>query len=52
MRIHQRRAGAVIGEVLQEAQPDVWVSDLGPMQMDNPAQQLQVCLAHQVRDLQ
>jgi len=52
MRIHPRRAGTVIGEVLQEAVPDVWVSDLGSMQLDNPAQQLQVCLAHQVRDLQ
>jgi transposase len=52
MRIHQRRASSVIGEVLQEAQPEVWVSDLGPMQLDNPAGQLQVCLAHQGRDLQ
>ena len=52
MRIHQRRAGTVIDEVLQDATPEVWVSDLGSMQLDNPAGQLQVCLAHQVRDLQ
>lgn len=51
MRIHRRRTAAVIREVLPEARPQVWVSDLGSMQLDHPAQQLQVCLAHQVRDL-
>jgi len=52
MRIHRRRAGAVIHEVLADAHPQVWVSDLGSMQLEHPAQRLQVCLAHQVRDLQ
>ena len=52
MRIHRRRAGLVIREVLQAAQPEVWVSDLGSMQLDHPAKDWQVCLAHQVRDLQ
>lgn len=46
MRIHRRRTAAVIREVLPEARPEVWVSDLGSMQVDHPAQHLQV------RDLQ
>lgn len=52
MRIHARRAGMVIKAVLEAAQPEVWVSDLGSMQLEHPAQAMQVCLAHQVRDLQ
>jgi transposase len=52
MSIHRRRAGAVIHEVLGAAQPQVWVSDLASAQLGHPAQALQMCLAHQVRDLQ
>lgn len=52
MRIHARRAGMVIKEVLEGAQPEVWVSDLGSMQLEHAAQAWQVCLAHQVRDLE
>jgi transposase len=52
MRIHRRRTAAVIAEDLPSAQPEVWVSDLGAMQLHHPAQHLQVCLAHQVPDLQ
>jgi transposase len=46
------RASTVIDEVMGEAQPEVWVSDLFSAQLKNPALQGQVCLAHQLRDLQ
>jgi transposase len=47
------RASSVIDEVLgEEAAPEVWVSDLWSAQLKNPAQQQQLCLAHQIRDLQ
>jgi transposase len=46
------RSAAVLSEVLEEAVPAVWVSDLYPGQLRHPAQQLQVCLAHQLRDLE
>lgn len=53
MRMDRRRSRDVIKAVLGRATPEVWVSDLGAMQItDNPAQTRQVCLAHQVRDLQ
>ncbi len=52
MRMHRRRAALVIKEVLEEAQPGVWVSDLASAQLCHPADKLQICLAHQVRDLQ
>jgi transposase len=52
MRIHRRRAASVIQAVMGKAQPRVWVSDLGSAQLGHPAKVLQVCLAHQVRDLQ
>ena len=52
MHIHPRRAAAVIHAVLGDAQPQVWVSDLGSAQLGHPARMLQICLAHQVRDLQ
>jgi transposase len=52
MHIHRRRAASVIQEVMGQAQPRVWVSDLGSAQLGHPAKALQVCLAHQVRDLQ
>jgi len=47
-----RRAATGIDEVLGEAKPEVWVSDLFSAQLKNPAAQHQGCLAHQVRDLQ
>ena len=50
--IHPRRNGDVLRDTMGEAQPDVWVSDLAGAQLQHPAQQFQVCLAHQVRDLQ
>ena len=50
--IHRRRHAAVIDTVMGDAQPAVWVSDLLASQLKHPAQQLQICLAHQLRDLQ
>ena len=52
MRMHRRRAAEVIKEVMEEAQPLVWVSDLASAQLCHPADKLQICLAHQVRELQ
>jgi len=52
MRMHRRRAAAVIKAVMEEAEPVAWVSDLASAQLHHPADELQICLAHQVRDLQ
>jgi transposase len=46
------RAGAVAREFLGKAEPRVWVSDLWTGQLGVPAAQRQICLAHQLRDLQ
>jgi len=46
------RAAQVIEEVMGETQPAVWVSDVFSAQMCHPARDYQICLAHQVRDLQ
>jgi transposase len=46
------RSQAVIAEVMAGHRPQVWVSDLFSSQKANPAQQWQVCLAHQLRDCQ
>ena len=46
------RAGAVAREFLGEAEPQVWVSDLFTGQLAVPAMGRQICLAHQLRDLQ
>ena len=46
------RASKVIIDVLDDAQPQVWISDLLSSQMCHPAEAYQLCLAHQVRDLQ
>ena len=51
-RIHRRRDAAVIDSVMGDAESVVWVSDLLASQLKNPAQQLQICLAHQLCDLQ
>jgi transposase len=46
------RGSQVIETVLADAIPCVWVSDLLSSQLCHPAEAYQVCLAHQVRDLQ
>ena len=50
--IRPTRGKAVIDEVMEGHRPQVWVSDLFSSQKANPAQQWQVCLAHQLRDCQ
>lgn len=46
------RGGSAIYSVLNGHEPDVWVSDLFSAQAAHPAEQWQVCLAHQIRDCQ
>jgi transposase len=46
------RGGSVIYAVLEDHEPEVWVSDLFSAQANHPAKQWQVCLAHQLRDCQ
>lgn len=43
---------SVIYVVLEDHEPEVWVSDLFGSQANNLAKQWQVCLAHQLRDCQ
>ena len=50
--IRPSRATQVVMDVMAEAQPQVWVSDVYAAQMNHPATQYQICLAHQLRDLQ
>jgi len=50
--IRPSRSAQVIEDVMGEAQPQVWVSDVLSSQMCHPAQAYQICLAHQLRDLQ
>jgi len=45
------RGGAVIDAFLDGAAPEVWASDLWAPQVGTAAEQHQLCLAHQVRDL-
>src|SRR5215211_1678976 len=47
-----RRNGAVVHDFLGDAAPATWVSDLWKPQLGAPAERHQVCLAHQLRDLQ
>jgi transposase len=47
-----RRTGAVVQDFLGEAEPQVWVSDLWKPQLGAPATRHQICLAHQLRQLQ
>lgn len=47
-----RRAAAVLTEIMGEARVEVWVSDCFSAQLKAPAQVFQLCLAHQLRDLQ
>jgi len=46
------RGSQTIEQVLGEAEPEVWVSDCFSAQLKAPAKQRQLCLAHQLRDLQ
>ena len=50
--IRPSRGHVVIQEVLGDHRPTVWVSDLYSAQRNHPAEQWQVCLAHQLRDCQ
>ena len=47
-----RRNGAVVHDFLGDAVPQAWVSDLWKPQLGAPAERHQVCLAHQLRELQ
>jgi transposase len=50
--IRPSRGKKVIEEVMDGHCPEIWVSDLLSSQKANPAQDWQVCLAHQLRDCQ
>jgi transposase len=50
--IRPSRGQGVIQEVLGAHRPTIWVSDLYSAQQHHPAEDWQVCLAHQVRDCQ
>lgn len=50
--IRPSRGGDVIREVMEEHRPQIWVSDLFSGQKTHPAENWQVCLAHQLRDCQ
>jgi transposase len=47
-----RRNGEVVQQFLDGAVPVIWVSDLWKPQLNAPAQRHQICLAHQLRELQ
>ncbi len=48
--IRDSRGRKVVEEVLEEYEPNVWVSDLYGAQLSH-GEKYQVCLAHQIRDL-
>jgi len=50
--IDKSRGTQVITDVMEEAVPEVWVSDLFSAQLSSKAQKRQICHAHQLRDLQ
>jgi len=50
--IRPSREAQVLRDVMGDVQPEVWVSDVLSSQMCHPANSYQICLAHQVRDLQ
>jgi transposase len=50
--IRPSRGQGVIHDVLGAHRPTVWVSDLYSAQKKHPAEDWQVCLAHQLRDCQ
>ena len=47
-----RRNGAVVRDFLGDTEPLTWVSDLWKPQLGAPAARHQICLAHQLRELQ
>lgn len=51
-QIVPRRNAAVIEELMGEASVEVWVCDCFGAQLKAPAQVFQLCLQHQLRDLQ
>jgi transposase len=51
-RIRDNRSSDVIKEVMGKSSVDVWVSDCHSAQLKAPAQERQLCLAHQYRNLQ
>jgi transposase len=50
--IRSNRSVDVIKDVMADATAEVWVSDCYSAQVKAPASELQLCLAHQVRNLQ
>jgi transposase len=50
--IRPSRGHGVIRDILDDHRPTIWVSDLSRAQQHHPAEDWQVCLAHQVRDCQ
>jgi transposase len=50
--IRPSRGHGVIRELLGDHRPTIWVSDLYSAQQHHPAEDWQVCLAHQLRDCQ
>ena len=50
--IRFNRSSDVIQDVMGDAQAEVWVSDCLSSQLKAPARQRQICLAHQLRNLQ
>jgi transposase len=50
--IAARRNGAVVEDFLGDAEPQTWVSDLWKPQLNARAAHHQICLAHQLRELQ
>jgi transposase len=50
--IRPSRGHGIIQEILGDHRPTIWVSDLYSAQKHHPAEQWQVCLAHQLRDCQ
>jgi transposase len=50
--IRPSRGQGVIHAILGTHRPTIWVSDLYSAQQNHPAEDWQVCLAHQVRDCQ
>jgi transposase len=50
--IRFNRGDDVIKDVLDKIQPEVWVSDCYSAQLKAPAQHNQLCMAHQLRNLQ
>jgi transposase len=47
-----RRNGEVVQDFLGDAEPQAWVSDLWKPQLGARAERHQICLAHQLRELQ